>query len=309
MSGSNRSGNTKAIDWAFPLTGIILGLFLAWGIGWLQAREEYNRKQTPAAYAEAANNDAESSCVGTEPRAVFECVNEKAKTAYQTAHDEQDLSAQQRAASSALVTAILSGIALILSGVGVWYVKRTLDATLEAVEDTGKATKAMENSNSIAVRRNELELRPYLGLDGENATIELDPKVDADADDGVFVGFKIKIVFRNFGNTPAKRVTWSWNILVINDGVEIPFVTQFKESHNCLDIPPTDTHTGIIPYQVEDKLVEMVESGKTNIHLFNRITYEGLDGTPHVLQVRLFCNNHALWQGVWGSLSEGFIST
>ena len=162
MSRSNRSGDSKALDWAFPLTGIVLALLLALGIGWLQAREEHKRQQTPTSYAEAAKNDAERACVGTDPRAVFVCVNEKVKTAYQTARDEQDLSAQQRAASSALATAVFSFFALTLSGVGVWYVKRTLDATLEAVQDTGKATKAMERQNELAEAETRLALRPYV---------------------------------------------------------------------------------------------------------------------------------------------------
>ena len=190
MPRGDRSGDSKALDWAFPLVGIVLALILAWGIGWLQASEEQKRQKAPAAYAEAAKKDAEASCVGTDPRAVFECVNEKTKSAYQTAHDEQDLSAQQRAASSALVTAVLSFIALVLSGVGVWYVKRTLDATLKAVEDTGNATNAMLRQTELAER----EQRPWVVIEAGT------PKIIRKG----FVTFIfVDVVFKNIGKTVA----------------------------------------------------------------------------------------------------------
>lgn len=163
MPKSNRSESFGALDWALPLTGLALALLLAFGIGWIQAREDYRHQYTPASYAAAAKLDAEHACLGTDPRAVFECVNERAKTAYQTAHDEQDLMAQQRAASSALASAVLSFLALVLSGVGVWYVKRTLDATLDAVEETSAATVAMQNANRIAANTQ----RPWISISAE----------------------------------------------------------------------------------------------------------------------------------------------
>lgn len=198
MSGSNRSGNAKALDWVLPLFGITLAVALAWGFGWLQAREEYKREQASNSYAAAAKQDAQSACIGTDPGAVFECVNEKAKTAYQTAHDEQDLSAQQRAASSALASTVLSFLALALSGIGVWYIKRTLDATLEAVEDTGKATKAMERQNEIA----ESAQRPWITV----KSLEIDPiAISKDADDRLFVAINGQVTVANIGQAIARN--------------------------------------------------------------------------------------------------------
>ncbi|MBP6363610.1 MAG: hypothetical protein KA233_07550 [Novosphingobium sp.] len=146
----------------------------------------------PTAYAEAAKKDAERACVGTDPSVVFKCVSEKAETAYQTAHDEQDLSAQQRAASSALVTAILSFLALALSGVGVWFVKRTLDATLEAVEDTGKATQAMERQNELAQHAQ----RPWLKIEVRITKAE-------NTGTGIVLRYEAKVT--NIGKMVAER--------------------------------------------------------------------------------------------------------
>jgi len=119
-------------------------------------------------------------------------VSEKAETAYQTAHDEQDLSAQQRAASSALITAVLSFLALVLSGFGVWFVKKTLDATIAAVEDTGKATRAMERQNRLA----EDGQRPWLSIE---LTFE-----SADFSDDLF-HIKGFVSIKNIGSMVARQ--------------------------------------------------------------------------------------------------------
>ena len=165
-------GKAQTLAWPLPLIGIMMAAGLAWGIGWSQAREEYRREQIPSAYAAAAKNEARRACLGSDPAAVFECVSEKAETAYQTAHDRQDLSAQQRAASGALIAAVVGLLALIVTAIGVYFVKRTLDATLEAVADTGRATNAMLAANEIALRAQ----RPWLSLEIEHfGPFETDP--------------------------------------------------------------------------------------------------------------------------------------
>ncbi|MBF5090461.1 hypothetical protein F1640_10635 [Novosphingobium sp. NBM11] len=211
MSDGDRNGNSKALNWVPPVVGVFLAVSLSWGIGWLQAREEYKRENTPTAYAEAAKKDAERACVGVEPRAVFECVNEKTEAAYQTAHDEQDLSAQQRAASSALASSVLSFFSLLLSGIGVWYVKRTLDATLQAVKDTGDATDEMRKANAISNRIAEAELRPYLFVD-HLKLIDIKRFTDEIEEDGesktIPNGFsaRVSIHLRNYGKVPARNI-------------------------------------------------------------------------------------------------------
>ena len=222
---------------------------------------------------------------------------------------ESDLCAQWRAANAAKDGAFWTKWGVWIGIIGSSLLLWQIILTRQAVEDTSEATEAMRESNRITAHRNELELRPYLGLDGENATIELDPSMDEVTEEHTFLGFKIKIVVRNFGSTPAKKVIWKYTILIIKDGVHVPFVDQFEETIGCLDILPNDTHTGITPYQLEDKLVDIVRSGDTNVHLFFQMTYEGLDGAHHLLRFRLCCNDHGLRQGIWGALSDGFVST
>jgi hypothetical protein len=189
------AGKAHALAWPLPLIGILMAVGLAWGIGWSQAREQYWRQQIPAAYAAVAKNEARRVCRGTDPVKVFECVNEKAETAAQAAHDRQDLSAQQRAASSALIAAIVGLLALIVTAIGVYFVKRTLDATLEAVADTGRATNAMLAANEIALRAQ----RPWLSLE----IVQFGP-FEVDVGGRVFVPCTLAV--KNHGASPALHI-------------------------------------------------------------------------------------------------------
>lgn len=195
MSGGDRGERAKVVDWAFPLIGLVIAIAVAWGVGWLQAREKYNREQSAAAYQAAANEDAKRSCVGSDPSTLFECVDEKIKASYQARHDQEDLQAQQRAATSALASSVLGLIALILSGIGVWYVKRTLDATLEAVEDTSAATEAMLRQNEIAEEAMQRQLRAYVHIEACRML---------QFDDQRKPVFRFKMV--NMGQTPALQL-------------------------------------------------------------------------------------------------------
>jgi hypothetical protein len=130
-------------------------------LAYASGREDQRRYETPASYAKAAKADAQSACAGREGTAAFECVYEKVEAAQEQARAEQDLSAQQKAANSALLSALIAFFTLILTGVGVWYIKRTLEATLKAVEDTSEATDAMREANRMAL----LAQRPWLSVE------------------------------------------------------------------------------------------------------------------------------------------------
>jgi hypothetical protein len=150
MPSNNRSYERPTLGAFGYFAAIVLCCFIVGILTYGQGRENERRHQAPASYAKAAMADAQNACVGREGTAAFECIYEKVEAAQEQARGEQDLSAQQKAANAALISAIVAFFTLILSGVGVWYVRGTLRATLKAVEDTGKATEAMLEANRIA---------------------------------------------------------------------------------------------------------------------------------------------------------------
>jgi hypothetical protein len=140
------------------LSALVLCCAIVAILAYTSGREGVRRSHVPASYSEAAKADAQRACLGRESQDAFECIYEKVDASQEQARGEQDLTAQQRAASSALANAFVAFLTLILTGLGVWYVKRTLEATLKAVEDTSLATQAMQRQNKIA----EAAQRPWL---------------------------------------------------------------------------------------------------------------------------------------------------
>ncbi|MCZ4343506.1 hypothetical protein O4H52_17985 [Sphingomonadaceae bacterium G21617-S1] len=176
---------------------IAFSCLLVGGLAYLQGRDSERRDNTPKAYEASAKKHAERTCVGMEPGAVFECVYDHVEASTQAAHDKQDLSAQQRAATSALASAVFALLTLGLSGLGVWYVKRTLDATLAAVEDTSEATKAMGEANDIARQSLSTTNRAWIEIAPHKVG---DIKMGADE-----IRFSLTAKVTNIGNTVALR--------------------------------------------------------------------------------------------------------
>jgi hypothetical protein len=184
-NGINRFEKNPNLGYFGIITAFILCCLIVGYLTYISGIQGERRDKTPASYSQAAKEDAYAACVEIKGNAAFECIYEKVETSQDQARGEQDLDAQQRAAFAALTSAFIAFLTLILSGFGVWFVKRTLDATLRAVEDTGKATKAMQDANQLAKESSQMQLRAYvsiktfatpsihqLGLVGYNASIK-----------------------------------------------------------------------------------------------------------------------------------------
>lgn len=83
------------------------------------------------------------------------------------------------------IMAFFGIVATGISGWAVWLLKKTLDATREAVEETGEATKAMIRQNELT----EYAQRPWIVVDGLK----------------IVDGGDIDVCFRNIGHSPARQ--------------------------------------------------------------------------------------------------------
>lgn len=116
------------------------------------------------------------------------------QTARQELRADADLQAQQDMAFYALLMFIATAATVILTGLGLYFIKRTLDATLRAVEDTGKATQAMLRQTEIA----EEARRPWVHITLKQFTpITVGP-------DSLTCDVLLEI--GNVGPTPANKV-------------------------------------------------------------------------------------------------------
>ena len=158
MSNRNAGDGPSDLGIFGALSALALCCAIVAILAYTAGRNNERRDRAPAAYEAAARNSAESQCASLELRAAFDCIYEKVESSQDQARERQDLTAQQQAAFAALSSALLALLTLGITATGVIYVKRTLDATLDAVADTSKATQAMVRQTDLV----ENAQRPWL---------------------------------------------------------------------------------------------------------------------------------------------------
>ena len=261
---------------ARALCGIIVG-----GLAYNSGRQDERRDETPAAYAQAAKADAQRACVEAKNAASFDCIYEKVHASQEQARGEEDLRAQQKAANSALLSAIISLLALIVTGAGVWFVKRTLAATLEAVKDTRKATVAVQEANEIAREGIEKQSRAYVYPEGPFPAIRQD-----NANQNFGWGFAVN--WKNSGNTPALSESMLIWVEVV-DGV-LPMDFQFDrtaDDHVSAVFGPNMALSSVHAW-VSAGGIKKVFAGEKTLYLWGWVKYRDVFPATPERQTR-FC--------------------
>lgn len=210
MPDGNRGNRDQNLAAAFGAIALFAAVALAFLIGDTLGIGSGRGEVTAHQNYEDAKQDAMQSCIGLQDRALMECVAKAYEATYEKSDSHQDLYAQQDMSKWAFWLLILTAITVGITALGVWFVKRTLDATLEAVDDTSKATKAMKRANEIAQSIADAELRPYLFVDKVEVVDRRtwdSGEFDEDGEPlpGAFAA-RVVIWLRNFGKVPARNV-------------------------------------------------------------------------------------------------------
>ena len=150
-----------------------------------------------------------------------------------------------------MVAALAALSQIPLSAFGIWLVWGTLKATRAAVEEAGDATEAAQAAVDVTERTAHLQLRPYVYITSEHVgAISRIPSIS----EGVSIKLprdvgSIKFSFKNFGQTPAKRVRMRARCFVGGYWSE-PFRSNFGSAVwvHVGDMPPgfekeTDAYT------------------------------------------------------------------
>jgi hypothetical protein len=123
---------------------------------------------------------------------------------------EEDLEAQKKMARWALVAWIVSLAGVAVTGVGVWFVKQTLEATRAAVVEAAKASKAGMIASTAAQTAAEASVegeraRFFIVLLDHNLVwlYDLISNHDTFRDVVVSNGIRVEYRFRNYGKTPG----------------------------------------------------------------------------------------------------------
>lgn len=168
MSDSNRSYRLAVLGAAVALTFIALGLGAYFGSLYGPTHKQYNAvdaNQTGNEAYQGVTNSLPDIALIPEPveRAIANPPPSSGED-----HEQRDLAAQESMAAWAFWMAFFSGITTVITSAGTFLIWRQVKLTREAVEDTGKATMAMERQNDLT----EIAQRPWLKIEATVSHVE-----------------------------------------------------------------------------------------------------------------------------------------
>lgn len=214
------------------------------------------------------------------------CLLEAIQSEQQRAYTHSDLRAQQNMAVWALGMLWVSVAMLIVTGVGVVYVARTLDQTRIASEAATDATIAANRTADLTEQtllhirdHSKVEMRAYVAA--ERLFIE----------DDLAENVPIRAVcdWRNAGQTPALKA---------RAGVHFSSTPAGKAYRLSLDVyPPAHSRTQIAAggaihsrvtasFPVDKTTVDLIKRGEIHLYFWGVLEYEDVFGDEHHTKFR-----------------------
>jgi len=208
---------------------VIVGvLAFSWG------RDGERDSKRAAEYENYAERRVDAFCGALTGRDRGKCFIEQQQAAKDAYKSQRDLEAQRDMSLWALAVFIISAITACLTLWALWYVRGTLMATREALEDTGDATKAMVEQNRLTIEgqtariivqpleHNLMHYSMLLGSHSPESSLNERPKWEFDV--------------KNIGSSTAE-IIGGWHRLHVYLSPELP-----------LDAPARDLGKGPSPF-------------------------------------------------------------
>lgn len=145
---------------------------------------------TAREHYEAEKESALAACVDTHPTALRKCVIEAAESAQNKSEARQDLYAQQDMSQWAFLMMLISGCTLLITGLGVVWIKDTLI-------ETRRAVRSADDAVNVTREIGQTQTRAYLD------TVKFDILPVKTGDDFIFYGV---VHLKNSGQSPATDV-------------------------------------------------------------------------------------------------------
>lgn len=195
-------------DWrGYSAAVLIAAIFALFGLALLHSHEAEQDRERPRADTSARYEIGGQYLT---PRAGLPAVSEKfaanPEPKSTKEREERDLAAQEAAAVWSFWMLVVSTIGVLTTMVGTGFLLWQISLTREAVEDTGKATLAMEEANKIAKETQAANLA--VGQSQVRAYISLSNIDVCDHDHGFEVEFDVE----NSGQSPARRVNITFQV-------------------------------------------------------------------------------------------------
>lgn len=259
MSSRNWGG-----PYAFIVLAVALGAVAAvliWDTSSEQTKISMSRDQSARQHIEYAQDRVRRACRDRDFSALLECVTDEVVAANDHGRAESDLDAQQAMALWARLMTLASLVGLGVTAVGVYLVYGTL-------KQTSIATQAAQDA--VAVTREIGQKQARANLDYFGCVVS-DMPISAHSHAGIV---NIKVIFKNFGPTPAREVVFD-----LVDLAELVWVPPQAPGENW----PSPTFRGFDERRVKGKTNRFCGPSQTVESLFysvprGRIYSEAADG-------------------------------
>jgi len=213
---------------AFAICVVIAGVaIIIFATGRTAGVDVGRNEVTARDHYEAVKNAALAACIDTEPTALRQCVIESTEMAQNQSESRQGLFAQQDMSRWAFWMMIISGCTLLVTGIGIVWIRDTL-------VETRRAVKAADDAVKVTRDIGEAQISPYLSIVHASAFI----------DERNGISFTVQV--KNSGQTPAKNV----HVIVsvwINRPCIMPNSEQKVEGHTSVEVFSRPLHVGNVP--------------------------------------------------------------
>ncbi|UDF03493.1 hypothetical protein [Asticcacaulis sp. AND118] len=236
MSSGNRVKRSSLLEGLFVLAALLLSGTIFCSVSYMRGLEAGRDQSATRKHYQSERNRAVHACINAQKAASIECVTKAVESAQEEAYAQKDLNVQREMSLWAFWMLVVSSITFIATVVGVYFVKRTLDATLQAVADTGAATAAMVEANKLADKDFAANHRPKIIIRGITEVFAHEDRVELAAR------------FTNAGGTETTIFSQKWSILTT-------------------DTPPTGVDKLTFDPEPEERS-ELVAAGETYLRRF-----------------------------------------
>lgn len=270
MFRGNRGKRRPAIEYVFPILGLVLAILLAWGVGFVTGQDgsNYAREDRYQPYRYAADNEQNAQAALTDQAKPVEyrrpCRDPKGNS-------ESELCAQWKAARAAETGALWTERAFWVGIIGAIGIIAALLLTVD--------------SNSIARDTARRQLRAYVSVD-------LGKIVCLPHPNGTAI-FELPVEMRNGGVTPAYRTGLFGSIIPLTMDLAKEFLLGLSESDKGEAVLTTIHNGAAAPTAIKASdpavpanVVRLLMEGPLLLFAYGEVSYEDTFG---VRQKTRFC--------------------
>lgn len=254
----------------------VVGCFLLFATWELSATNRFYTHETDQAaddYHDRSQERIRDTCTNREIAPFSVCVSEILKSTQEAQTAQYDLSAQNRMALWAQWSFFISVFSLGITGVGIYFVWKTLDANIEAVKT---ANRAIESDREIG----EAQMRAYITvMSGFTAK-------PAPGENKIVVYLRMT----NSGQSPAFNLQIENKVIVVNQPLAL--LPPFEPMDEVIDaIPNGEFRDTVVPIEVPDFFRRMA-AGEVVTYCYGVIKYRDVFKAQRSTRYRLVCRYH-----------------